>query len=115
MLRGPCYSSSSSSPPSVGFITGIHRVGVSLSNPQVARQEAPEACGLRLERSISPVIIISPVSSSRTMGPGAEDRKSTRLNSSHVATSYAVLCLKKKSTKNIRHQCQFCSSEQRVK
>src|SRR5690625_5803874 len=24
------------------------------------------------------------------------DRKSTRLNSSHVATSYAVLCLKKK-------------------
>src|SRR5690625_6150002 len=27
--------------------------------------------------------------------PG-EDRKSTRLNSSHVATSYAVFCLKKK-------------------
>src|SRR5690625_6513846 len=26
---------------------------------------------------------------------GAEDRKSTRLNSSHVAISYAVLCLKK--------------------
>src|SRR5438874_8018187 len=28
---------------------------------------------------------------------GAEDRKSTRLNSSHVETSYAVFCLKKKS------------------
>src|SRR5439155_27036413 len=26
------------------------------------------------------------------------DRKSTRLNSSHVATSYAVFCLKKKQT-----------------
>src|SRR5439155_13762644 len=26
------------------------------------------------------------------------DRKSTRLNSSHVATSYAVVCLKKKIT-----------------
>src|SRR5437870_8995254 len=26
------------------------------------------------------------------------DRKSTRLNSSHVATSYAVFCLKKKRT-----------------
>src|SRR5690554_7390436 len=26
----------------------------------------------------------------------AEDRKSTRLNSSHVRTSYAVFCLKKK-------------------
>src|SRR5690625_6472029 len=28
--------------------------------------------------------------------PGARDRKSTRLNSSHVAISYAVFCLKKK-------------------
>src|SRR5690625_7070601 len=27
-----------------------------------------------------------------------QDRKSTRLNSSHVAFSYAVFCLKKKST-----------------
>src|SRR5690625_5471877 len=27
---------------------------------------------------------------------GVEDRKSTRLNSSHVAISYAVFCLKKK-------------------
>src|SRR5690625_6111199 len=29
-----------------------------------------------------------------------EDRKSTRLNSSHVAISYAVFCLKKKIQKN---------------
>src|SRR5437870_10989969 len=29
-------------------------------------------------------------------GDSVEDRKSTRLNSSHVATSYAVFCLKKK-------------------
>src|SRR5439155_23013786 len=29
------------------------------------------------------------------------DRKSTRLNSSHVAISYAVFCLKKKNTRNI--------------
>src|SRR5690625_6060493 len=28
-----------------------------------------------------------------------QDRKSTRLNSSHVAISYAVFCLKKKNTK----------------
>src|SRR5207253_8996150 len=28
-----------------------------------------------------------------------QDRKSTRLNSSHVAISYAVFCLKKKKTK----------------
>src|SRR5437870_8932173 len=38
------------------------------------------------------------------MAPG--DRKSTRLNSSHVAISYAVFCLKKKITRlNVRtHQ-----------
>src|SRR5437773_3845548 len=29
---------------------------------------------------------------------GSEDRKSTRLNSSHITISYAVFCLKKKST-----------------
>src|SRR3712207_8240817 len=29
---------------------------------------------------------------------GAEDRKSTRLNSSHANISYAVFCLKKKTT-----------------
>src|SRR5690606_41029539 len=29
---------------------------------------------------------------------GVEDRKSTRLNSSHVKISYAVFCLKKKNT-----------------
>src|SRR5204863_9660135 len=31
----------------------------------------------------------------RTARPGAPDRKSTRLNSSHVEISYAVFCLKK--------------------
>src|SRR5690625_5689107 len=30
------------------------------------------------------------------------DRKSTRLNSSHVAISYAVFCLKKKKSKQTR-------------
>src|SRR5437868_7683194 len=30
--------------------------------------------------------------------PNTEDRKSTRLNSSHVSISYAVFCLKKKNT-----------------
>src|SRR5436305_4928296 len=32
-------------------------------------------------------------------GRGVEDRKSTRLNSSHVRISYAVFCLKKKKKK----------------
>src|SRR5690625_6288129 len=31
----------------------------------------------------------------------SQDRKSTRLNSSHVAISYAVFCLKKKKVKDL--------------
>src|SRR5690554_7121515 len=34
--------------------------------------------------------------STATLGRSSEDRKSTRLNSSHVRISYAVFCLKKK-------------------
>src|SRR2546426_6119916 len=32
-----------------------------------------------------------------------EDRKSTRLNSSHLVISYAVFCLKKKKNKKHKH------------
>src|SRR5690349_19158730 len=35
----------------------------------------------------------------RLLSPFLEDRKSTRLNSSHVEISYAVFCLKKKKNK----------------
>src|SRR5699024_522067 len=37
-----------------------------------------------------------------------EDRKSTRLNSSHVSISYAVFCLKKKKIKQIRPADLIC-------
>src|SRR5262245_64180640 len=36
-------------------------------------------------------------------GVGAKDRKSTRLNSSHLGISYAVFCLKKKKKKQEIH------------
>src|SRR5690625_6560380 len=39
-------------------------------------------------------ITFSVVRYGNVMGSNGSDRKSTRLNSSHVATSYAVLCLK---------------------
>src|SRR5438309_4151774 len=41
----------------------------------------------------------------------AEDRKSTRLNSSHSSISYAVFCLKKKTTghgEELLHGCAGC-------
>src|SRR5207253_9015191 len=39
----------------------------------------------------------------RRFGCTPRDRKSTRLNSSHVAISYAVFCLKKKKTWIAKH------------
>src|SRR5439155_27140568 len=38
------------------------------------------------------------------LGRNPRDRKSTRLNSSHVAISYAVFCLKKKKLKYQEHR-----------
>src|SRR5256885_11869910 len=40
----------------------------------------------------------------------SEDRKSTRLNSSHLVISYAVFCLKKKKIKAVRPGTQSHSS-----
>src|SRR3989442_10039474 len=42
--------------------------------------------------------------------PLPQDRKSTRLNSSHVRISYAVFCLKKKKKKNMLGQSQLFRS-----
>src|SRR5256885_8960443 len=41
------------------------------------------------------------------------DRKSTRLNSSHLVISYAVFCLKKKKKKNSLNVCQAMSQSHR--
>src|SRR5690625_6490007 len=52
-----------------------------------------EGRGLRLARRVRPAGAGSGLLHLRGRG----DRKSTRLNSSHVAISYAVFCLKKKT------------------
>src|SRR5690625_6710620 len=42
---------------------------------------------------------------------GSVDRKSTRLNSSHVASSYAVFCLKKKKQQKVKQTTVKMTSE----
>src|SRR5437870_9830030 len=42
------------------------------------------------------------------------DRKSTRLNSSHVAISYAVFCLKKKKTNTLNPFFRFPRTSERL-
>src|SRR5690625_5349598 len=61
------------------------------------------------------ILMVLASSSLGLLGPylvGMADRKSTRLNSSHVAISYAVFCLKKKIQKCMRrHSRSDISSE----
>src|SRR5690625_6477870 len=51
-------------------------------------------------KAMAPIKTGKAMTSCRFWGTIARDRKSTRLNSSHVAISYAVFCLKKKKKKN---------------
>src|SRR2546426_6658498 len=44
-----------------------------------------------------------PRADAQTAGRRDRDRKSTRLNSSHLVISYAVFCLKKKKKNNIKY------------
>src|SRR5687768_18291417 len=49
----------------------------------------------------------------RLSSPGLQqDRKSTRLNSSHGYISYAVFCLKKKTTQNDHSHQQHINTQQ---
>src|SRR2546426_6981005 len=41
---------------------------------------------------------------------GAQDRKSTRLNSSHLVISYAVFCLKKKKQRTHQYKLPWTTS-----
>src|SRR5207253_8810575 len=54
-------------------------------------------CGLECHGELHSPLKIQTVVPSFLPCPVQKDRKSTRLNSSHVAISYAVFCLKKKN------------------
>src|SRR5690606_39795172 len=55
---------------------------------------------LQVRRHLVPALGVDEVGAKPGAGDRVRDRKSTRLNSSHVKISYAVFCLKKKKKKN---------------
>src|SRR5699024_11460475 len=71
---------------------GRHQAQGAAGSAQAGRDRVP-----------GPGLLAEPAAADRRVHRGAplpahQDRKSTRLNSSHVSTSYAVFCLKKKRT-----------------
>src|SRR2546426_7159643 len=71
-----------------------HRQGFARERDVVDPEEArPPLPGERAGDGRRPVAVLH--------GPPRGDRKSTRLNSSHLVISYAVFCLKKKKKKRL--------------
>src|SRR5438874_9847430 len=67
------------------------------SRTRAARTTTPALAERRREKENS----LSQFRSAQSLDGADQDRKSTRLNSSHVEISYAVFCLKKKIKKEI--------------
>src|SRR2546427_7756228 len=64
---------------------------------EMVRDQALAISGLLVEKIGGPSVKpYQPAGLWKELSGGAEDRKSTRLNSSHSQISYAVFCLKKK-------------------
>src|SRR5690606_40730906 len=61
--------------------------------------------GVLLQFIVEPQLDVQVFGRVHELGRRDEDRKSTRLNSSHVKISYAVFCLKKKTTRKERYRC----------
>src|SRR2546426_9365159 len=70
-------------------VTGVQTCAL----PILHRNERPGECALAEE-------IADGVGDPERGAEGVRDRKSTRLNSSHLVISYAVFCLKKKKKRN---------------
>src|SRR2546426_1773202 len=66
-------------------------LSVTLTLPRMAFEYGQRSCARR-------------ISSSAAVRDRRGDRKSTRLNSSHLVISYAVFCLKKKKNLDVGHE-----------
>src|SRR5690606_41307103 len=80
------------------FETDGHRFGL---RPFLPSGDLASCDGERADAALFPGLV-SKLSAGTGKNGSLEDRKSTRLNSSHVKISYAVFCLKK--TKLTRNQ-----------
>src|SRR5262245_4846488 len=93
-------------PPRGREVLALDQVSLEVANREFVALLGPSGCGkstlLYLIGGFLPVetgaILID---GQKIVGPGPDrgivDRKSTRLNSSHLGISYAVFCLKKKN------------------
>src|SRR5438874_2947967 len=82
------------------------------SSGTVASPQAPAATALLADPAQCRIVRLSDIGwTDVTTTTAVLDRKSTRLNSSHVEISYAVFCLKKKKKKRRKNNQQTRTTE----
>src|SRR5699024_11663057 len=64
------------------------------NQPRTAGSELSKGGRLHVREKLPAGVIVLQYGRSNLLSRRGQDRKSTRLNSSHVSTSYAVFCLK---------------------
>src|SRR3712207_7545546 len=83
------------------FRSGSRAGGSRVRRTRRARRSSPRSSSQLLRQRPHPVAARRELDVPRAGAP--QDRKSTRLNSSHANISYAVFCLKKKKNTNRTH------------
>src|SRR2546430_12944355 len=89
--------------PYTTLFRSSERMLADLKGP-VARRELSDLAALTRALEASITEILAPCAQPLVID-AAQDRKSTRLNSSHSQISYAVFCLKKKTARHISRTC----------
>src|SRR5690242_14869968 len=88
-------------PPTMTFAPGVWVVPGGSVDPLDATTASPTTPATT-DRSAWAPTGLSTMDAERVLAAAVRDRKSTRLNSSHMSISYAVFCLKKKKKKKIK-------------
>src|SRR2546430_12138627 len=79
-----------------GPVTAVADVSLAVRAGEIVALLGPSGCGKTTLLRVVAGFVRQSAGSVRIDGKAIEDRKSTRLNSSHSQISYAVFCLKKK-------------------
>src|SRR5207253_10343291 len=83
------------------LVPGWSGLTASAGSHEEVRARRKNANEFPAEISLSPLVTEEGLLVTSAIRDITEDRKSTRLNSSHVAISYAVFCLKKKNNNRL--------------
>src|SRR5690625_6919066 len=86
--------------PAIGFACEVEALIQAISDQEITSAPIDFTIIYEKELITDSIVVASSLREQEYRVLSLKDRKSTRLNSSHVAISYAVFCLKKKKKRN---------------